>query len=78
MEGRQSKINGPTSFIGEIYQAYWFKEFHHVLPLAFALEALWERNDPWWQFRDAIAENNNNREKIHFPVWVAIDESMSA
>jgi hypothetical protein len=68
-------INGPTSFIRKI---------HEALPLqgvsfAYASEALRETNDPWWQFREAVTEFNSNRkEKIHFPRWVAIDESMSA
>ncbi len=58
---------------------YRFKEFHHFLPLAYASEALRETKDPWCQFREAVAEFNNNRkEKIHFPQWVAIDEYMSA
>ena len=58
---------------------YHFKEFCHFLPLAYGSEALWETNDPWWQFREAVAEFNNSRkEKIHFPQWVAIDESGSA
>ena len=56
-----------------------FKEFRHFLPLAYASESLQKTNDPWWQFRDAITELNNNRkQKIHFPPWVANDESMSA
>ncbi len=47
--------------------------------LAYASEALWATNDPWWQFREAVAECNKNRkEMIHFPQWVAIDESMSS
>jgi hypothetical protein len=59
---------------------YRFKEFHHFLPLAYASEALPETtNNQWWQFREAVtAFNNNRKEKIHFPQWVAINESMSA
>jgi len=58
---------------------YCVKEFRHFLPLAYASESLQKTNDPWWQFRDAITELNNNRkQKIHFPPWVANDESMSA
>jgi hypothetical protein len=49
------------------------------LYLAYASESLQKTNDPWWQFRDAITEFNNNiMEKNHFPSWVTIDESMSA
>jgi hypothetical protein len=58
---------------------YRFKEFGHFLPLAYASEALWGANGPWWQFREARPEFNNFRkENIHFPQWVAIDESMIA
>jgi hypothetical protein len=56
-----------------------FKEFRHFLPLAYASESVKKNNDTWWKFRDAVTEFNNNRkQKIHFPPWVAIDESMSA
>jgi hypothetical protein len=58
---------------------YRFKEFGHFLPLAYASEALQGAHGPWWQFREARPEFNNYRkENIHFPQWVAIDESMSA
>jgi hypothetical protein len=58
---------------------YHFKEFPQFLPLAYASESLQKTNDPWWQFRDAVTEFNNNRkQKNHFPPWVTIDESMSA
>jgi hypothetical protein len=69
----------PHPSFEKFMKLYRFKEFRHFLPLAYASEALREANDPWWQFREAVTEFNNNRkEKIHFPQWVAIDESMSA
>jgi hypothetical protein len=72
-------INGPTSFIRKIHEALPLQGVSIFLPLAYASEALRGTNDPWWQFREAVSEFNNNRkEKIHFPRWVAIDESMSA
>jgi len=58
---------------------YRFKEFRHFLPLAYASENLQKQDDLWWQFREGVDEFNNNRkDKMHFPQWVAIDESMSA
>jgi len=47
------------------------------LPLVYASETLQRKNDPWWQLREAVEEFNQNRaEKLRFPEWVAIDESM--
>jgi hypothetical protein len=73
----QSMVPRPS--FDRFVKLYRFKEFRHFLPFAYASESLQKMNDPWWQFRDAITEYKNNRkQKIHFPPWVAIDESMSA
>jgi len=72
-EERQSMVPHPS------FESYHFKEFRHFLTLSYASESLQKTNDPWWQFRDAVTEFNDNRKQnIHFPPWVAIDEFMSA
>ncbi len=72
-------INGPTSFIQKIHEALLLQGVSSFVTSRLCFRSIRETNDPWWHFREALTEFNYNRkEKIHFPQWVAIDETTSA